>query len=72
MKEYGMIMRKALQEFLQNVNMQNDSREGLIEMSKIKMKMEQNYMTSSDGHNSVPYSRQDYEDQIVFRKEIMS
>ncbi len=41
-------------------------------MSKIKMKTQQNYMISSDGFDSVPYSRQDYEDQIMIRKEIMS
>jgi hypothetical protein len=29
-------------------------------------------MTSSDGYDSVPYSRQDYEDQIVMRKELMT
>ena len=29
-------------------------------------------MTSSDGYDSVPYSRQDYQDQIEMRKELMT
>ena len=72
MKEYGMIMKKALQDFLQNVKIPLETKTGSVEMTKIKMNIQQNYMTSSDGYDSVPYSRQDFEDQTVMRKELMT